>query len=47
MVLPKTSLEEDLKCSIDIITNIIKDKTLPDNVKVMQITTILENYNAK
>lgn len=42
MILPKTSLEEDLKCSINIITNIIKDKTLPDHLKVMQIRTILE-----
>ena len=47
MALPKTSLEEDLKCSIDIITNIIRDKTLPDNVKVMQITTILEKLQCK
>ena len=47
MALPKTSLEEDLKCSIDIITNIVKDKTLPDNVKVMQITTLLEKLQCK
>ena len=47
MALPKTSLEEDLKCSIDIITNIIRDKTLPDNVKVMQITTLLEKLQCK
>ena len=43
-------LEEDLKRSIDIITNIIKDKTLPDHEKVMkvrQITTILEKSQCK
>ena len=47
MALPKTSLEEDLKCSIDIINNIIKDKTLPDHLKVMQIRTILEKLQCK
>lgn len=47
MILPKTSLEEDLKCSIDIITNIIKDKTLPDHLKLMQIKTILEKLQCK
>ena len=46
MILPKTSLE-DLKYSIDIITNIIKDKTLSDHVKVMQITTILEKLQCR
>lgn len=40
-------LEEDLKCSIDIITNIIKDKTLPDHLKLMQIKTILEKLQCK
>ena len=43
-------LEEDLKRSIDIITNIIKDKTLSDHEKVMkvrQITTILEKSQCK
>lgn len=43
----KISLEEDLKCSIDIITNIIKDKTLPDHLKLMQIKTILEKLQCK
>lgn len=47
MILPKTSLEEDLKCSINIITNIIKDKTLPDHLKIMQIRTILEKLQYK
>ena len=47
MILPKTSLEEDLECSIDIITNIIKDKTLPDHLKLMQIKTILEKLQCK
>ena len=47
MTPPKTSLEKDLKCSIDIITNIIKDKVLSDHVKVMQITTILEKLQCR
>lgn len=47
MTPPKTSLEKALKRSIDIITNIIKDKTLPDHFKVMQIRTILEKLQCK
>ena len=47
MALPKISNEEHLRFSINIITNIIRDKTLPDHVKVMQITTVLEKLQCK
>ena len=47
MALPKISNEEHLRFSINRITNIIKDKTLPDYVKVMQITTVLEKLQCK